>query len=318
MKAGSIAAWRKSVCALPLVAALAAIMVAEPVWAVEWRQLTRTERHSVALAMDSVRLNANARLVVWLRFIPLGERQRRDSAAEFGQKAYRLHLENYEIDCSEKTAVMGMIDVMGNGGKRLSRQKGNGKLDVIATGSVLDLAALLVCPELDETAADAEETPVVAVDAARADKESQPSLEALQSIENARKRTESSPDDCSAWTALGNAYFDADMPRQAIEAYNRSLAIQPNDSDVLNDQGAMFRQVGDFARAMANFEKALANDPNSLESLYNLGYVEAFDLNRLDLATEVWKRYLLLDSGSERARQVQTFMERYGQEGAAQ
>jgi len=298
---------------LILIAALIATTLSGSASAVQWRQLARTERHDVALASDSVRLNANGRLMVWLRFIPRGERQRREAAAEYGSKEYRLHLENYEIDCGEKSAVMGMIDVLGAGGKRLSRQKGNGQPDTIVTGSVLDRAALLVCPELDEAATDTEEAPDAAVETASAAAPTpQISDEAKEQIAIARRRTESAPVDQEAWTALGNAYFDADMPRQAIEAYNRALAIKPDNSDVLNDQGAMFRQTGDFTKALANFEKALAYDPNNLESLYNIGYVYAFDLNRIDRAQDIWKRYLTLDSSSERARQVQSYIEHYG------
>lgn len=317
MKAGS-AAYLRCFCNLSVAAALAAALLPSLAHAVEWRQLTRTERHNVALAMDSVRLNANARLVVWLRFTPRGERQRREAAAEYGQKEYRLHLENYEIDCSEKTFVMGMIDIMGNGGRRLARQKGNGKLDVIPPGSVLDLAALRVCPELDEAASDSDEAPDTSADAVQPAAESRLPQETQQLIETARRHAESSPDESSAWTMLGNAYFDADMPNEAIEAYGRSLAIKPNDSDVLNDQGAMYRQVGDFAHALENFEKALANDPGNLESLYNLGYVNAFDLNRMDLALDIWKRYLAADKSSERASQVQSFMQRYSNKPPAQ
>lgn len=40
--------------------------------------------------------------------------------------------------------------------------------------------------------------------------------------------------------------------RQAIEAYNRALALKPDDPGVLNDQGAMFRQTGDVAQALRN------------------------------------------------------------------
>jgi len=57
------------------------------------------------------------------------------------------------------------------------------------------------------------------------------------------------------WKELGNLYFDTDQAEQTIKAYERSLALRPNDSDTLNDQGAMYRQTGDFGRALANFEK---------------------------------------------------------------
>jgi tetratricopeptide (TPR) repeat protein len=73
----------------------------------------------------------------------------------------------------------------------------------------------------------------------------------------------------------------------------------------------MYRQKNEFTRALANFEKARKVDPNNLESLYNIGYVLAFDLNQIDRAVTVWKSYLALDQYSETARQVQSFIDRY-------
>ena len=106
--------------------------------------------------------------------------------------------------------------------------------------------------------------------------------------------------------------FRHDMPEQAIAAYNRALAIKPDDTNILNDQGAMYRQTGDFSRALANFEKARQVDPLNLESIYNSGYVLAFDLNQIDRAIVMWRSYLALDKTSETSRQVQSFIERYG------
>ena len=76
----------------------------------------------------------------------------------------------------------------------------------------------------------------------------------------------------------------------------------------------MYREVGDVKHALGNFEKALALDPSNLESLYNMGYIYAYDLNRIKPAMDIWQRYLQLDNSSERARQIQTFSERYGKE----
>lgn len=296
-------------CQLILIASLVIITHPTPAAAVKWQKITQTMRHDVALDIGSVRLTPLGRLTVWLRFTPLGEYQRKQAATEFNKKDYRLHLEFYEIDCSDNSAVLGLTDIIGPTGKRIERLKGGVQPDAIIPGSVLDKAARQVCPAVEEEVEDTEEAPDTAepVESSR----SQVSQENRQRIAAAKGRTEKDPANFEAWIELGNAYYDADMPHQSIDAYNRSLAIKPDNTDVLNDQGAMFRQAGDFSQALKNFEKAFSVDPNNLESLYNMGYVNAFDLNRIELALDIWRRYLELDSSSEIARQVRTFIDRY-------
>jgi tetratricopeptide (TPR) repeat protein len=180
------------------------------------------------------------------------------------------------------------------------------------------MAAQKVCPALEEDSVSTEddiatpesETPP------EAPVERQISEELQQEITAAIQRTELDPGNLEAWRALGNAYFDADLNAQAIAAYNRALAIKPDDTNILNDQGAMYRQRGDFVNALTNFEKARQVDSSNLESLYNSGYVLAFDLNQIDKAIVLWRRYLALDSTSETSRQVQSFIERYDKSAA--
>ncbi|MBC8018984.1 MAG: tetratricopeptide repeat protein [Verrucomicrobia bacterium] len=298
----TLAALTIALCSMPLSAT-----------AVQWELLARTAQHDVAIETGSIRLTNLSRLAVWLRFTPLGEQQRRQAAAEYGQKAYRLHLEYYEIDCSEQSAVLGLVDILGAGDKRLIRTKGNSTPDAIIPGSVLNLALQKVCPALEEDAindADEIETPDSGTAPAELEQKQIPD-ELLQLIAEALHKTESDPKNIETWRELGNAYFDADMHVQAIAAYNRALSIKPDDTNILNDQGAMYRQSGDFTRALANFEKARRVDPFNLESLYNSGYVLAFDLNQIDMAIVLWRRYLTLDRTSETSQQVQSFIERY-------
>jgi tetratricopeptide (TPR) repeat protein len=283
--------------------------------AVQWEPLARTEQHDVAIDTGSVRLTNLSRLAVWLRFTPFGEQQRRQAAIDNGQMSYRLHLEYYEIDCSEQSAVLGLVDILGPSGKRLARKKGGGPPETIIPGSVLDMAARKVCPDLEENSVSVEdeiEAPESEPPENVPPEESQITEESLKLIPAAIQKTVRDPKDLEAWRELGNAYFDADMPAQAIAAYTKALAIKPDDTNILNDQGAMYRQTGDFTRALANFEKARQVDPSNLESIYNSGYVLAFDLNQIDRAIVMWRRYLALDKTSETSRQVQSFIERYG------
>jgi len=301
----------RSLCQL-LLLATAFCILPPSAQAVQWEPLARTGQHNVAIDTASVRLTNLSRLAVWLRFVPFGELERKRSATVYNQKNYRLHLEYYEIDCSEQSAILGMVDILGSAGQRLARTKGGVQPEVIIPGSVLDLAAHKVCPDLEqESARNDDNEPPDTETAPEVPEEKQLSEESRQLITAAIQKTERDPKDLAAWRELGNAYFDADAPTQAIVAYNRALAIKPDDADILNDQGAMYRQTGDFNHALANFEKARQIDPTNLESIYNSGYVLAFDLNQFDKAIVMWRKYLKLDKNSETAHQVQSFIDRY-------
>ncbi len=54
--------------------------------AVQWHDLAQMGRHSVALEMNSLRLNASGRLTVWLRFVPRGENHRWEAARDYANR----------------------------------------------------------------------------------------------------------------------------------------------------------------------------------------------------------------------------------------
>ena len=283
--------------------------------AVQWQELNGTARYKVAYDERSIRLTPLGRLEIWLRFIPRGEPERKAAATEYKEKRYRSHLEYYEIDCSEQTALLGLIDILGASRERLKRLQGGTRPDPILPGSLLDNAAQRICPILDE---DTEEENEIVEPGQIEEQDTSDdrglSSDKLQQIENLRKKATSKEATAETWKELGNIYFDTDQPEQAIKAYERVLAMQPDDTDALNDQGAMYRQTGDFQRALTNFEKAYFIDPYNLESLYNSSYVYAFDLNNIPKALVMWRRYLELESKSETARQVQSYIDQYGKE----
>lgn len=283
--------------------------------AAEWQKLTQTTHHKVSIEMDAMRQNTAGPLKVLLQFTPRGELQRRLAASKYGYKEYLNHQEQYEINCTEKSFRLDFLDILGWGGKRLVRMPGSTTKNGIPPDSVLDRVAALVCPEEDKNGDEDEAIDSSVVDEASQEESAPDSLlspELRQRIDDAQAQAAATPDSFNAWVELGNAWYDADMPKQSIEAYNRALEFKPNDSNVLNDQGAMYRQTGDTQRALANFEKALAVDPGNLESLYNMGYIYAFDLKQTDRALEIWKRYLTLDKNSETAEQVRTFIKQQG------
>jgi tetratricopeptide (TPR) repeat protein len=133
----------------------------------------------------------------------------------------------------------------------------------------------------------------------------------------------SDPKNLYAWIQLGNDYFDTDQYQKAINAYAKALELDPNNPNVLTDQGVMYQRLGDetrkrgdekgavahFQQAISCFERSQKLDPNHLQSLYNLGVVYSEGLNRPDMAARYWRRYLEIDSTSPKSMEVRSLLE---------
>jgi tetratricopeptide (TPR) repeat protein len=97
-----------------------------------------------------------------------------------------------------------------------------------------------------------------------------------QSIRILERATSLDPKDYDVLVTLGNAYFDVayfskddkTFP-EARKMYGRALAVRPEDVDVQTDIGLTYylETPPDFARASAEFKKALAANPRHEKSL---------------------------------------------------
>ncbi len=103
------------------------------------------------------------------------------------------------------------------------------------------------------------------------------------------------PGDVRVWTDLGNFYFDAMNFGEAIKAYEKALAINPDNPDVLTDLGIMYRETDQFGKALDNFRKASSIDPAHQNSLYNEGIVQAADLHNAEAAIQAWEKLLRIN-----------------------
>ena len=80
------------------------------------------------------------------------------------------------------------------------------------------------------------------------------------------------PDNLEAIVALGNAYFITENFAEAEKWYNAALSKKPIDADVRSDLGNtfFFRQPPDYARAAAEYKRALEINPKHELALQNL------------------------------------------------
>lgn len=108
-----------------------------------------------------------------------------------------------------------------------------------------------------------------------------------------------------AWVALGNIYFDANKPEEAIPYYEGALRLKPDDAGVLTDMATMKRALGKSDEAVALLKKVVAKDSTMGQAWFNLGVIYSFDLKNQKDAIAAWKRYLDLNPMSEHAQAVQ-------------
>jgi tetratricopeptide (TPR) repeat protein len=132
----------------------------------------------------------------------------------------------------------------------------------------------------------------------------------IQSLKDIIKKD---PKNLPALVELGNVYFDAGQPKEAIEAYSQYLAAKPDNADVRTDMGIMYRAMGDFNRAIEEFKKAAQSDPKHVNSRYNIGIVMLHDKQDVKGAIKAWEDYLKVDPNSERANRLRAQLDKMRQ-----
>jgi len=99
------------------------------------------------------------------------------------------------------------------------------------------------------------------------------------STEELQRAVERDPENPKLLAALGNAWYDAEDWKRAIDAYEKARRKAPEDPNLLSDLGAAYRNRGEFRRAVALFERAQKSDRQHWQSLLNLVLIHAYDLH---------------------------------------
>jgi hypothetical protein len=109
------------------------------------------------------------------------------------------------------------------------------------------------------------------------------------------ERVRSNPNDTEAWIQIGHINFDNQQHEQAIEAYERALALEPNNAPVLTDLGVMYRRTKKPREAIKRFDQAIAADPKLEQPRFNKGIVLLHDLEDREGAIEAWEGLLAVN-----------------------
>ena len=101
-------------------------------------------------------------------------------------------------------------------------------------------------------------------------------------------------------SSLGSALKSQGKLDEAVESYQRSLALKPDFADALNNLGLALSAQGKLAEAKESYARALAADPNHADTLVNMGLVLQ-DENKLDEAVAHYKKSIAVRPGSPEA-----------------
>lgn len=88
-------------------------------------------------------------------------------------------------------------------------------------------------------------------------------------------RIEAAAKDPAKLADLGDEYFSKSDYRQAIELYQRAIALNPRDADSHNDMGLALMYLGRGQEAIAVLEKGVAVDPKFQRIWLTKGFVHA-------------------------------------------
>jgi tetratricopeptide (TPR) repeat protein len=117
------------------------------------------------------------------------------------------------------------------------------------------------------------------------------------------------PKKVGAWTALGNALMDSRRFTEAIDAYQKSLDIDPKNVDVRVDMGTCYKNIGKPDMALEEYRKALKINPNHPYAHRNSGVVLAFDLHNKAQGIKEFEKYLEVAPNAPDAGQVRHTIE---------
>jgi tetratricopeptide (TPR) repeat protein len=117
------------------------------------------------------------------------------------------------------------------------------------------------------------------------------------------------PKNVAAWIKLGNASMDTGRFNEAIDAYQKALALDPGNVDVRVDMGTCYRNIGRPDIAAKEYRKAIGINPNHLNAHRNLGVVLSDDLKDNKGAVKEFEKYLQLAPNAPDAQKIRALVQ---------
>jgi cytochrome c-type biogenesis protein CcmH/NrfG len=121
---------------------------------------------------------------------------------------------------------------------------------------------------------------------------------------------QTNPNDFGTLVKVANMYYDGQQFPEALKYYERAVAIQPENVDVLTDYGTSFWYTGNADKAIEEFQAALKYQPGRAATLFNLGIVRWQGKNDPKGAVQAWEELLRKNPDYPEKQKLQEFIDR--------
>jgi tetratricopeptide (TPR) repeat protein len=98
-----------------------------------------------------------------------------------------------------------------------------------------------------------------------------------QKLKELQQALAQNPNDYDLLVRVGNAAYDSDDSRLAVDAYEKALKVRGNDPNVMTDLGISYRNTGDPNKALEWFDRAIKVNPDHWQARFNKVVVLGLD-----------------------------------------
>jgi Flp pilus assembly protein TadD len=125
--------------------------------------------------------------------------------------------------------------------------------------------------------------------------EGHPPIDSTLIIKQLQEEAQQNPKDPDIPLKLANLLYDQRQYQQAIEWYQKSLALNPKNVNARTDLGTAYFYMGQSGEALKQYSQSLAIDPDHKPTLLNVIVVNLEGTHNLAAARKAWERLDKLD-----------------------
>ncbi len=133
--------------------------------------------------------------------------------------------------------------------------------------------------------------------------ENHPPIDGASRLSLLEQMSRQNPQNAEYKTQIGNTYYDLGQYEKAINAYQESLNLQPNDPNVETDLATCFYYLGQPDEALRRLDAVLTYSPGFPQAMFNKGIVLIDGKNDVKNGIAVWEA--LLQSNSDLPRRTE-------------